>query len=121
MYIYIEDLIVNALIEIIEKSDKDEKEVSFFQINNYSNKVLQYLNDRQEDAIILSSKERIDSFLYTYSDYFELYTEKCLDGIRLKENVDINWLWKEFRGYLSVNVLLAFRNKDAINALEIKI
>ena len=43
IYIGIEDLVANALIELVEKSEK--REVLFKQLDEYGAKVIKYLND----------------------------------------------------------------------------
>ena len=119
MYIYIgiEDLAANALIELVEKSEK--REVLFKQLDEYGAKVIKYLNDKQEQAVLVLSKERTNEFLHDYSDYFELFSSGMDEGIRLKEEISVNQLWKKFRGYLSVDVMLAFMDKVTISALGV--
>ena len=41
------------------------------------------------------------------------------EGIRLKENVSVSELWEKFRGYLSVDVMLAFMDKVSVSALGV--
>ena len=117
VYIGIEDLVANALIEIVEKSEK--REVLFKQLDEYGTQVIKFLNEKNEQAILLLSKERTNVFLHDYADYFEFFTRGMEEGIRLKEAVDVNQLWSKFRGYLSVDVMLAFMDKRATNALGV--
>lgn len=119
MYIYIgiEDLVANALIELVEKSEK--REVLFKQLDEYGAKVIKYLNDKREQAVLVLSKERTNEFLYDYSDYFELFSNGMDEGIRLKEDVSVGQLWEKFRGYLSVEVMLAFMDSGAVSALGV--
>lgn len=119
MYIYIgiEDLVANALIELVEKSEK--REVLFKQLDEYGAMVIKYLNDKCEQAVLVLSKERTNEFLHDYSDYFELFSNGMDEGIRLKEDVSVGQLWKKFRGYLSVDVMLAFMDKGAVSALGV--
>ena len=119
MYIYIgiEDLVANALIELVEKSEK--REVLFKQLDEYGAMVIKYLNGKCEQAVLVLSKERTNEFLHDYSDYFELFSNGMDEGIRLKEDVSVGQLWKKFRGYLSVDVMLAFMDKGAVSALGV--
>lgn len=119
MYIYIgiEDLVANALIELVEKSEK--REVLFKQLDEYGAKVIKYLNDKQEQAVLVLSKERTNDFLHDYSDYFELFSNGMDEGIRLKTGISVSQLWEKFRGYLSVDVMLAFMDKVSISALGV--
>ena len=111
IYIGIEDLVANALIELVEKSEK--REVLFKQL------VIKYLNDKQEQAVLVLSKERTNDFLHDYSDYFELFSSGIDEGIRLKEGVSVSQLWEKFRGYLSVDVMLAFMDRVSVSALGV--
>ncbi len=117
IYIGIEDLVANALIELVEKSEK--REVLFRQLDEYGAKVIKYLNDKQEQAVLVLSKERTTKFLHDYSDYFELFVNGMDEGIRLKPGIPVSQLWKKFRGYLSVDVMLAFMDKMSISALGV--
>ncbi len=82
IYIGIEDLVANALIELAGKSEK--REVLFKQLDEYGSKVIKCLNDKQEQAVLSLSKERTNEFLYDYSEYFELFSSGMDEGIRLK-------------------------------------
>ena len=113
IYIGIEDLVANALIELVEKSEK--REVLFKQLDEYGAKVINYLNDKQEQAVLVLSNE----FLHDYSDYFELFSDNIDEGIRLKEGIPVSRLWEKFRGYLSVNVMLAFMDRVSVSALGV--
>lgn len=117
IYIGIEDLVANALIELVEKSEK--RDVLFKQLDEYGAQVIKYLNDKQEQAVLVLSKERTNDFLYDYSDYFELFSSGIDEGIRLKEGVSVSQLWEKFRGYLSVDVMLAFMDRVSVRALGV--
>lgn len=117
IYIGIEDLVANALIELVEKSEK--REVFFKELDEYGANVIKYLNDKQEQAVLVLSKERMTEFLHDYSDYFELFSRGIDEGIRLREDVLVSQLWEKFRGYLSVDVMLAFMDKVSISALGV--
>jgi len=117
IYIGIEDLVANALIEIAEKSGK--REVLFKDLNNYGADVVKLLNEKNEQAVLILSKERTNEFLHDYSDYFELFSTGLAEGIRLKKDVTVRELWEKFRGYLSIDVMLAFMNERSIHALGV--
>ena len=117
IYIGIEDLVANALIELVEKSER--REVLFKDLNNYGASVVRYLNENNEQAVLILSRERTNEFLHDYSEYFELFSYGIEEGIRLKEGVSVESLWDRFRGYLSVDVLLAFINENSIKALGV--
>ena len=117
IYIGIEDLAANALIELVEKSEK--REVLFKELDVYGAMVVKYLKDKQEQAILILSKERTNAFLRDYSEFFELYTSEGNEGIRLKTGVGVEQLWETFRGYLSVDVMLAFMDQVSVSVLGV--
>lgn len=117
IYIGIEDLVANALIEVVEKSE--QREVLFKQLDEYGARVIKYLNDKQEQAVLVLSKERTNIFLHDYSEYFELISKGIDEGIRLKEGITVDQLWEKFRGYLSVDVMLAFMDENTVKALGV--
>ncbi len=117
MYIGIEDLVANAFIELIENSDK--KDVLFSQLNQYGATVVKILLQEGQKAVLVLSKERTNSFLHDYSEYFELFTSENGEGLRLKNNVTVDDLWDKFRGYLSFDVMMAFMNKQSLKALGV--
>lgn len=115
IYIGIEDLVANALIELVEKSEK--REVLFKQLDDYGAMVIKYLNDKKEQAVLVLSKERTNEFLHDYSEYFEMFSSGIDEGIRLKDDILVSQLWEKFRGYLSVDVMLAFMDRVSVSAL----
>lgn len=117
IYIGIEDLVANALIELVEKTSV--REVLFKDLDKYGAMVVEFLNKKEEQAVLILSKERTNEFLYDYSDYFELFSGTTGKGIRLKEEISVEKLWEKFRGYLSVEVMLAFMSAQAITALGV--
>lgn len=118
MYIGIEDLVANAIIELVERSHRNE--VLFSEINRYGATVVQLLSKNENKAVLILSKERTTAFLNNYSDFFELYTTELEEGIRLKENISVSQLWEKFRGYLSVDVMMAFMDDRSIAELGVK-
>lgn len=120
MYVYIgiEDLVANAIIELVEKSKKGE--VLFSQINRYGAKVVQILSNNGKKAILILSEERTNAFLQDYSDYFELFSTGNEEGIRVKEDISVGDLWKRFRGYLSIEVMKAFMDECSICELGVR-
>lgn len=117
MYIYIgiEDLVANALIESIESTGK--REVTFDDLDRYGATVIQLLNEKEKQAILLLSKVRTDQFLRDYSEYFELFENNSEEGIRVKNGITIKDLWRGFRGDLSLNVMKAFTAEQSVAAL----
>ncbi|MGN8755752.1 hypothetical protein [Blautia sp. HCP3S3_C4] len=113
----IEDLVANALIELAEK--KDQREVYFKDLDKYGAVVVKLLNKEDEKAVLILSTERTNNFLIDYSEYYELFSLGKEEGIRLKEDVEVDELWSKFRSYLSVKVMKAFMNKESVQALGV--
>ncbi len=114
-YIRIEDLTANAMIETMKKSDK--RFLTYKEIEAYGAKVVQYLNAKGEKAVLVLSRDNTNAFLRNYSEYF---VEKNVDGImgiELKKDKGIDDLIEQFRGYLALDVLLAFVDKKTIQIL----
>lgn len=116
----IADLVANALIELVD-NDENNREVTYKQLNDYGALVIETLNARNEEAVLIISKERTKAFLYDYSDFFEVRmnakNEKC---IALREGKTTDQLRELFRGYLSLDMLLAFISEHTVQALGIK-
>ena len=115
IYIGIEDLVANALIELVEK--KGKRQVFFKDLNAYGAMVIKYLNEKNEQAVLLVSQERTNEFLHDYSEFFELFSEGINDGIKLKENVTVEKLWEKFRVYLSIDVMMAFMDTISVSKM----
>lgn len=118
IYIGIADLVANALIELVENTGS--RQVFFKDLDEYGAMVVKYLNDKNEQAVLLLSKEQTNEFLHDYSDLFEFFTEGISEGIKLKDDVTVERLWEKFRGYLSVDVMMAFMDSVAISKLGVE-
>ena len=118
VYIGIEDLAANALIELISQN-QDTRFVSYTELENYGAEVVKFLNSRGEKAFLILSRDSTNDMFRNYSDIFE---ESFCDGslgIKLKEHVTIEELINKFRGYLSWDVLLAFINEQTVAMLGV--
>lgn len=113
----IEDLVANALIELVD-NDENNREVTYSQLNKYGAVVIETLNAKNEEAVLIISKERTNAFLHGYSDFFQVRVnsnnEKC---IALIEGKTTDELRKLFRGYLSLDMLMAFIGENSLQAL----
>ena len=119
MYIYIEmeDLVANALIELVEK--KGKREVGFKELDQYGAKVVEVLSEGETRAILLVSRESQMAMLEDYSDLFEEFERDGAHGIKLKEGIPTSMLWRRFRASLSVKVMLAFQAAETVAALGV--
>lgn len=116
-YIGIEDLAANSLIELLKKGEK-RRFVTYKEMEKYGAKVVEYLDlEKNEKAVLALSRECTEDMFRNYSDYFsEKETSEGL-GIELKEDKKIEDLIIRFRGYLMLDVLMAFINEGAISVL----
>lgn len=117
IYIGIEDLVANAIIELVERSSR--REVLFSEATRYGAEVVQILSEKNKRAVLILSRNSKNEFLHDYSNYFELFSNGEEEGIRLKENVTVQELWGKFRGYLPVDIMLAFMNERSVQKLGV--
>ena len=85
------------------------------KIECFGNNIVSELNNNGISSTLLLSRDKTYAFFYEYSDMF-LFIEK--DGmIILKEDISVKDLIQRFSGYLSLEVLRAFRNGENIKIL----
>ena len=117
IYIGIEDLAANALIELLKK--KDERFVSYEDLEEYGTEVVRLLNDKGEKAVLVLSRENTNNMFRDYSNMFEEKYKDSKLGIALKKNIKADDLIDKFRGYLAWEVLLAFVNVSSLSKLGV--
>ena len=117
VYIGIEDLAANALIEILKNGTR--RFVSYSELEEYGMAVIEILKSNGEDAVLLLSRESTDNMFRNYSDIFEEATVEGAKGISLQTGIDVDKLIEKFRGYLAWDVLLAFVNKKSLEKLGV--
>ena len=113
MYIEIDDLVGNAFVSYLEKTGK--RVLSLYKIENFGNNIVRDLESKGTESMLLLSRDRTHSFFYEYSDWFVYLERESL--VILKNNISVEQLIKKFSGYLSLEVLLAFRNEENIKVL----
>lgn len=118
VYIGIEDLAANALIELMSKNDNN-RFVSYTELENYGAEVVKFLNAKGEKAVLILSRESTSDMFRNYSDIFEEVLRNEILGIELKTNITVNDLINKFRGYLAWDVLLAFINERTVAKLGV--
>ena len=114
-YIGIQDLAANALIEALEKGKK--RFLTFVEIENYGTQVVEILKEGGESAILILSRENTEELFRNYSEFFEQKEIEGKKGIALREGKTVIDLIRHFRGYLALDVLLAFCNERSYQAL----
>lgn len=116
-YIGIEDLAANALIEAMKKGSK--RFLTYNEIENYGAEVVQILKENGEKAILILSRDNTEALFRNYSDFFEESEQDGNLGISLKGEKKTEDLIQQFRGYLALDVLLAFMNERSVQALGV--
>lgn len=114
-YIGIEDLAANAMIEMMKKGG--QRFLTYSEIEMYGAEVVQILKDSGEKAVLILSRENTDALFRNYSEFFEESERGGKRGIKLKENKKVEDLIKQFRGYLALDVLLAFMDQRSVQVL----
>ena len=116
-FIGIEDLAANALIAVLAKEDR--RFLTYSEIEEYGARVIQILNGKDEKAVLILSRENTNEMYRNYSDFFEEKEENNERGIYLKDEKNVDDLITRFRGYLALDVLLAFVDNRSVAALGV--
>lgn len=106
VYIGIEDLAANALITLLNNEGK--RCVSYNELESYGATVVGMLEKKGQRVILILSRNSTDAMLRNYSNFFKEEPIGDEMGIALMESVSVDDLEKAFRGYLSLDVLIAF-------------
>lgn len=116
-YIGIEDLTANAMIEVLKKGG--QRFITYKEIEMYGAEVVQILTEKGEKAVLILSRENTNALFRNYSDFFKESEQDGKRGIELKEGKEVGDLIQQFRGYLALDVLLAFMNKRSVQVLGV--
>ena len=114
-YIGIEDLAANALIEVMRKGHK--RFLTYNEIESYGSEVVRILKENGEKAVLILSRDNTDALFRNYSEFFVESEQNGKRGILLKAEKKIEDLIQQFRGYLALDVLLAFMNQRSVQVL----
>ena len=114
-YIGIEDLAANAMIEMLKKGGR--RFLTYDEIEMYGAEVVQILRESGEKAVLILSRENTDALFRNYSEFFEEGEQNGKRGIKLKNDKEVEDLIQQFRGYLALDVLLAFMNQRSVQVL----
>ena len=88
------------------------------ELEAYGSQVIQYLNERGEQAVLILSRENTSLMFRNYSDFFEeVETDKGI-AIALKEGKTVSDLVKKFRTYLALDLMMAFMNTETVRVLH---
>lgn len=114
VYIEMLDLVANALIFLLDNNK--EKRISFAMLDKYGAKVREVLaKENDTDVYLYMSRESQDAIFEDYSEFFEQYNGT--KGIKLREGITSERLWKKFCLYLPLGVLKAFEDSSVTDVL----
>lgn len=114
-FIGIEDLVANALIELVESTGN--RTVSFSQLNKYGEAIITRLKKEDMDVTLIFTREKTERFFHDCSNIFSISENDSDIQITLNDNVSTSFLRKKFRVNLSINLLSAFVATETINAM----
>lgn len=114
-YIGIEDLAANAMIEMLRRGGR--RFLTYSEIEMYGAEVVQILKESGEKAVLILSRENTDALFRNYSEFFEEGEQNGKRGIKLRDDKKVEDLIQQFRGYLALDVLLAFMNQRSVQVL----
>lgn len=111
--IFIEDLVGNAFIPYLERTEK--RTLSLKKIEDFGRKVVSSLNEEGIRAYLIFSRDLTSEFFDNYSEYFTLDEEN--NTVSLQEEISKEKLIEKFSGYVSLEVLVAYRKEENIKEL----
>lgn len=121
-YIGIEDLAANAMIEILEKKQKEgiieEKplKVTLIDLEEYGAEVVRYINkETTEKALLILSRASTIYMFRNYSDFFEEVDDES--AIKLREGKNVDDLKEKFRTYKANDLINAYMAEATVKVL----
>lgn len=125
-YIGIEDLAANAMIEILEKEQKDGGSVGDYlsvtlrDLEEYGAEVVRYINKTSnEKALLILSRASTVYMFRNYSDFFE-EADEGEPAIRLREGKTVEDLKTKFRTYKAYDLISAYMAESTVKVLYAK-
>lgn len=125
-YIGIEDLAANAMIEILEKKQRDGNaidtplSVTLRDLEEYGTEVVRYINQKTEEkALLILSRTSTVYMFRNYSDFFE-ETDEGESAIRLREGKTVDDLKVKFRTYKAFDLINAYMAESTVKVLYAK-
>ena len=117
MFLTLEDLVPNALIELVENDVS--RTVSYPTILEYGNVVVKELEKRNIDAILLIYRDKTLQFEDDYKEIFNFFEIDNIGYVQLKDNISTQYLRKYFRISQSLDTLIALTSDSSKQALGI--
>ena len=117
MYLTLEDLVPNALIELVENDVN--RAVSYPTILKYGDVVVKELEKRNINAILLIYRDKNLQFEDDYKEIFNFFEIDNTGYVQLKDNISTQYLRKYFRISQSLDTLIALTSDSSKQALGI--
>lgn len=114
-YIGVEDLVANALIELVEQTGN--RTVSFSQLHKYGDAIIAKLKKDNTEAMLIFTREKTDQFFHNCSDVFSITETEHDVLITLKDGISTTYLRQRFRIRLALSLLKAFVAEDVLNKI----
>ena len=112
------DLVANALIAVKQKG-MDVAFFSFSTLEKYGACVVDYLKKIGQEAVLVLSRDKTEDFFDEFADIFKAHEENGERGVALCRKVTPSELIQRFRGYLPLDMLLAFISAESVQVLGI--
>ena len=117
-YIGIEDLVANALIEMM-RSEEANRRISVKTLADYGTVIVRLLTASGQNAILFLTKESTYEFVHDYAEYFSIIEHENIEYIELKDGVQAEELRRQFRKNLTVDLAKALTGEESLRALGI--
>ena len=117
MFLTLEDLVPNALIELMENGS--DRAISYSLLLQYGNCVIEELRKKGISTTMVVYRDNVIQFEDEYREIFDFFEMDGIRYIRLKENVDTQYLRKYFRVLQSADSLVAMTSNNAKQVLGI--
>ncbi len=118
MFLYLEDIVPNGLIELIESNTANE--ISYKQAMEYGYQVALELEKRGINTTLVFYKNKTIQFERDYKNIFDFYELDCATIVKLKPNKNVNDLRDNFRGYQTLDNVIAMTSQESRKVLGIK-
>lgn len=116
MFIDLEDVVPNSLIEILENDIA--KEVSFPILIQYGQQIVEELAKKGINATMLFYKEKNNKFKQIYKDVFDFYSKGDMLWVKCKPNITSKYLREHFRAYQNIDKLEAMVSTNSIKVIK---
>lgn len=118
MFLYLEDIVPNGLIELIESNTANE--ISYKQAMEYGYQVALELEKRGINTTLVFYKNKTIQFERDYKNIFDFYELDRATIVKLKPNKNVNDLRDNFREYQTLDNIIAMTSQESRKVLGIK-